>query len=57
MLPPRTAMPIVMTPSKSGLGEILGKVVHGIINMFKEFKEDISKFQNEFEENRNKLLN
>lgn len=57
MLPPRIAMPRVMVPSERDVGKILDKVVHRVINMFKEFKEDINKLQNEFEEGRIKLLN
>lgn len=49
---PRIAKHLVMVPSES---KIPDKIVH--INVFKEFKKDISKLQNEFEEGRSKLLN
>lgn len=52
---PRIAKHLVMVPSESNLGKIPDKIVH--INVFKEFKKDISKLQNEFEEGRSKLLN
>lgn len=46
MSPLQMANPIVMVPSESNLGELPDKVVQRIINMFKEFKEDVNKLQN-----------